>query len=460
MAILFLALAGIFLVASGPLRSQWFAAPGFMTLLASVEFAIVPFYLFATNQDQIDAGYLRTMVYLLVGFSAFWLACWFLRKPHLFIFSPQSHLTHPRVLGAAALLLLIGGAAKTILWRLGLIGYELATMQYSADVSLVGAFSAASQALQMAMVILAIEILGKRAPSYATRLLFVVSLVLCLGFGLVWGLKVDLLMPIFSLVALLGIVRGRLPRLAWALPAFYLIMQPFMNAYRSNLNSGYATQIGTADGLISVLGKSFEDAISGSRNSRGSHNASAFQTASERLSALALFHNVIELPSPDLLNGEEKVWMAPFYPFIPRPLWKGKPVFDKGHRMSEALGIGTANSENIPAIADMYALGGVWAIPAGMFLWGAILQTYMNRIKGGLSERGLFFYLTTLIPITTVSERDVVALIGSAVETGCIVLFLSWLVYGGPLFSLSRGSREISGQRGASCTPTKRFEKF
>jgi hypothetical protein len=329
----------------------------------------------------------------------------------------------------------------------------LATMRYSADVSLIGLLSTCGRALQMAMLVTGIEIFGKGSRSPGARLLFGISLALSFAFGLISGLKIDLLMPVFTLAALLSIVRGRLPGLVWALPVFYVLMQPFMNAYRSNLNAGYAAQIGTPSGLLSALSKSFDDALSGSEMSRGSHHAGAFQTASERLSGLALFHNVIQLPSPDLLNGDEKVWMAPFYPFIPRFLWPAKPVFDKGHRMSQALGSGTANSTNIPAIADMYALGGFWGILLGMSIWAIVLQLYMNNIQAGLSERGLFFYLSIIIPITTVSEREVVSLIGSTVETGCILLLLAKLIYGGPILSLNSIARNPKGKGSAAWNP-------
>ena len=152
------------------------------------------------------------------------------------------------------------------------------------------------------------------------------------------------------------------------------------------------------------------------------------------MSVLALFHNVLQLPSPDLLNGDETVWMAPFYPFIPRPLWKAKPIFNKGQRMSEALGYGNVSSTNVPGVADLYALGGLAGIVSGMFIWGICLQLYMNTVKGGLTERGTFFYVLILFSLTNL-ERDIVATIGGAVETGGILLVLSKIIYGGRLFS-------------------------
>jgi hypothetical protein len=103
--------------------------------------------------------------------------------------------------------------------------------------------------------------------------------------------------------------------------------------------------------------------------------------------------------------------------------------------MSEALGIGKVSSTNVPGIADMYALGGIGGILIGMFLWGICLQLLMNRIGRGLGEKGTFIYIGLLWRLTNI-ERDMVAMIGGAVETVCILLVLSKVVYGGPLFSL------------------------
>jgi hypothetical protein len=434
MGICFLALAGIFLFTTGPLSAQWCTAPGYMTIVASLEFVVIPFSRFVSGDDRIDSYYLKAMVYLLFGFAMFWLACWILKKPYTFDFMPQLPAGAPRAVIGAFLLFGVGTAGKVILWKLGIIGYEAATMRYTADISAVGMLGIAGQCLTMAMLISGIEVIGKRSKSFGIRLLFIGSAALDLGFGLISGMKVEFLSPIFALVMLLGITQKRLPRLAWALPLFYLLLQPFVLAYRMNLNAGYSAQINTVEGLTSALTKSVEDMLS-SNTSFGRGHRSYFDTAGSRLSVLTLFHNVLQLPSPDLLNGDETLWMAPFYPFIPRVLWKEKPIFDKGIRMSEALGIGRTSSTNVPGIADLYALGGIPGIAVGMFIWGGCLQMYMNSMRRGLSERELFLYVMILLVLTNI-ERDIIAMIGGVVESTCIYLVMSWLVYGGRLFSM------------------------
>jgi hypothetical protein len=433
MGICFLGLASIFLLSNGPINAQWYTAPGFMTILASLEFVVIPFVRFISGVDRVDSFYLRAMVYLLAGFSMFWLACWILKRPYNLTFAVELPTGHPRVLIAGFLFFVLGVIADFILWKLGAIGYEAATLRYKADISAVGSLNTLSQCLTMAMLISGIEVFAKRSKSVVARLLFASSLIVVLAFGLMSGMKFEVLMPVFTLALLLGITQKRLPRIAWTLPLLYILLQPFVNAYRANLNSGYAAQINTFGGLSSALSKSVEDVMAGQHIS-GAHQ-SVFESAGNRLSVLGLFHNVLQLPSPDLLNGNETVWMAPFYPFIPRPLWKNKPVFNKGQRMSEALGIGNVSSTNVPGIADLYALGGTSGILFGMFIWGACLQIYMNNMRGVLTEKGIFLYIMILFTVTTI-ERDIVAMIGGAVESACILLVLSKFVYGGSLFSM------------------------
>jgi hypothetical protein len=442
MAICFLGLAAIFLQSNGSIITQWYTASGFMTLLAALEFVAIPFSRFINGDDQIDEYYLRAIVYLLLGFSAFWLACWILKKPNSLSFAPEFRAGHPRVLFAVSVLFVCGTTADIILWKLGAIGYEATTMRYTADISAVGALTTAGQSLEMAMLVSGIEVLGKHSKSLGIRLIFVSSFILTLGFGLISGMKFEVLMPLFTLAVLLGITRKRMPRFVWALPLLYLGLQPFVLAYRMNLNAGYGAQIGTIDGLTSTMAKSAEDAIGEQSSLAGAHR-SAFETAGARLSVLTLFHNVLQLPSPDLLNGDETVWLAPIYPFIPRPLWKNKPIFNKGQRMSEALGIGRVSSTNVPGIADLYALGGTVGIVSGMFIWGACVQLFMNSVRGGLTERGTFLYVLLLFPLTNL-ERDIVASIGGAVETACILMVFSKLIYGGPLFSMRSGLPRVA----------------
>lgn len=443
MAILFLGLAAAFVATNGSLNAQWCTAPGFMTLLAALQFVAIPFLRFVNGDDQVDAYYLQAMTYLLLGFSVFWIACWLLKRPHRFEFVSEFGTGQFRITIAVTLLFALGMIGNLALWKLGILGYEVAGAHADASSSAIGALNALARLLTLAMLVSGIEVFGKHSKQPVIRFIFVSSAFFGLAFGLISGMKIEVLMPIFTLALLIGITQRRLPALIWTLPVLFVLLQPFVNAYRANLNAGYAGQINTIDGLTNALTKSFEDLTAGNPTSQRGLSRSAFDRYGSRLSDLALFHNVLQLPSADLLNGDETIWMAPFYPFIPRSFWPGKPVFNKGVRMSEAMGIGINTSTNVPGIADLYVLGGIAGILVGMFIWGAVIQIFMNSMVGGLSEKGVFIYVTVLYSLTNI-ERDMVAMIGGTVEGACITLILAKIIYGGKFFSLKSGLRGVT----------------
>lgn len=439
MAIVFLSLAGVFIVSNGSLNAQWCTAPSFMTLLAALQFVAVPFLRFIIGEDHIDAYYLRAMALLLLGYGVFWAVCLFLKKPYRFAFEPEFGDNVPRIHFVAIALFVVGTIANMVTWKLGILSYGASDVKSATGTSNVAALVEVGRLLIVSMLISGIEVLGKHSRSAAMHVILGASFLLSLAFGLISGLKIAVLMPVFALALVVGITRRRLPRLLLVLPILFALLQQFVNSYRANLNAGYGAQINTVSGLTSAIGKSVQDAISGNRTEV--QYQSELDRFGSRLSELALFHSVLQLPSPDLLNGDETIWLAPVYPLIPRPLWKGKPSFNKGQRMSEALGYGINNSVNVPGVADLYVLGGTGGIVVGMLLWGLVLQLYMNNIDTGLTERGTLIYVALLFALTDI-ERDIVAMIGGAVEGALITLILSKIVYGGPIFSMRARPRQ------------------
>lgn len=441
MALWFLVLAAAFLFKNDLHNAQWCSAPAFMTIVATMEFVVIPFWRFATGADRIDSSYTNAMSYVLLGFCMFWLSSWLLMKPCRLTFSPTLPCGSSRILLASIAMLALGTISNVVMWKLGITAYAAATLRYDTSISAAESLEMASRMLAMAMLISGIEVLGKRSKSIAMRLIFGTSFILDIGFGLISGMKMEVLMPLFFLAILLGITQGRFPRLLWAIPVVFMLIYPFVDAYRANLNAGYSAQVNTESGLIATLNKSVEDVFS-KYDGSGQALQNGFQNFGSRLSVLTLVRNVLQLPNPSLLNGDETVWMAPVYPFVPRVLWPDKPILNKGQRMSWAMGIGGISSTNVPGIADMYIIGGTKGVLIGMFLWGACLQIYMNIIGGGLSERDVFFYVLMLMPLTNV-EHDTVGLISGAVQNAVVFLLLSRLVYGRRIVSMMPAARLV-----------------
>ena len=176
--------------------------------------------------------------------------------------------------------------------------------------------------------------------------------------------------------------------------------------------------------------QSFDDAFLSFGASSGSAMSASSTEATGRLSYLSYLRNVISLPFPAMLNGDEKLWMAPLYPLIPRFIWKNKPILDKGSRLGYLNGSPATSSAALTPIGDLYALYGTNGIMIGMFVWGACLQLYMNWIKGrNISEKSLFVYVV-MLPYVISLEADVVGLITATVQNLTLTLVISYVVYG------------------------------
>lgn len=283
--------------------------------------------------------------------------------------------------------------------------------------------------LNVSLVVSAIEVLGKRSKDPLIRFVFLASFVLALGFGVLSGMKSEILYPVLYVLVVYTMTNRRLPRLAFFMPLLLIVIYPFVNAYRRNLDTGYAQIATTFSGQADVLVKTFEDVLE-SPFSGKEQSGKSFALATDRLSLLSYMHDVVGLPAPSLLNGDEKVWMAPFYPLIPRFLWKNKPILDKGSRLSVALGKPPTTATAITQIGDLYSMYKTPGVIIGMGLWGVIAQLYMNWAgKGRFSEKRLFVYISFLIALINV-EQDATAFMAGLVLLGIRVFIVARIIYG------------------------------
>jgi hypothetical protein len=196
------------------------------------------------------------------------------------------------------------------------------------------------------------------------------------------------------------------------------------------LNNGYRAHINTLEGLQAVFEKSVNDVVEGPV-STNEQLGKGFSMATDRLSLLTFVHDMIGIPAPSLVNGDEKIWLAPVYPLVPRMLWKDKPVLNKGQRLSVALGRPSTTSSAVTPIGDLYSIYGPYGVVVGMLIYGVCLQIYMNSASRGHSERNLFVYILMIVPLINL-EQDTVALVASAVQLGIVLILTSYAIYGRP----------------------------
>ena len=412
-------------------RMAWISAPALLTIEALIYFAVIPSWRFVKGDDLVDAGFSHAMLLILIGFGGFWLGSLILLKKTDIQFVPRTLHTTERVAFVSAAMCVLGIAGNVILWRLGLLSYLADEVTREANQGIVQWLIVLANMLTAALAVSTIEVLGKKSNNLLIKLVFVLSLAASIGFGLISGMKGNILSPFIVIVLIYGVTNGRMPRSAILLPVLLIVVvYPFVGAYRRNLNSGYRAQVDTVDGLEATLSKSIGDAfLTLGSNSTTAENGYS-EEATIRLSYLSYIRDVIGLPAPSMLNGDERVWLAPIYPLVPRFLWKGKPVLDKGVRLSIALGLGDATTSVSTPIGDLYSIYGPYGVVAGMFVWGACLQLVMNSLgREAISEIRVFIYISMIRELTNL-ESDVVSLVAGIVQLGIVVLLLAYIVYG------------------------------
>ena len=442
LALWFVVLATIYLARCGYQGTSLCSIPAILTIIGLVEFIGVPTWRFINGDERMDDDYVRALSIVLVAYVAFWIGSWAFMRGGRLRFVPEAATTPARTVLAALCMLIVGGIASVIEWQLGIYAYMRDT-QLESMVAYAQWLDSGAQLLGGALLISGIEVLGRNKSTVIIRLIFCLSLALMLGFGAISGMKIDLLKPFLLVIVIYAFTRGRIPRMSWLLiPFLILVVYPFATSYRENLNKGYRAQANTLNGLEATVSKSFSDAFGGSLTDKKTVSTNV-DSSTARLSLLSFVHDLISMGNTSLLQGDEKVYLAPLYPLIPRFLWKDKPELDKGRRLSVALGHPITSSSAITPIGDLYSLYGWLGVVIGMFLYGITAQLFMNKLGTSLSEKGVFFLLAVL-PVLTNMERDVTASIAASVHSCLIFLVMAYVVYGGRLFSL-RSSRRVAG---------------
>jgi hypothetical protein len=441
LALWFVGLALIYLAKRGYEATLLCSIPAVVTIIGLVEFIGVPTWRLINGDDRMDSKYVPALSIVLVGYLALWLGSWALMKKERLRFVPEATSTPTRTVLASLCMLIVGVAASVIEWKLGIYSYMRDTR--SEATAAAQWLNSGAQLLGGAVLISGIEVLGKK-NTVAMRLIFCLSLGLMLGFGVISGMKGEMLKPFVLVVLVYAITRGRIPRMSWLLiPFLIVVVYPFATAYRKNLDTGYRAQATTLDGLEATIGKSFSDAFGASLTDSKAVSTNV-DSSTSRLSLLTCVRDLISIGNMSLLEGDEKVYLAPFYPLIPRFLWKDKPVLDKGRRLSVALGHPATTSAAITPIGDLYSLYGWFGVAAGMLLYGIGAELFMNKLGGSLSEKGVFFLLV-VIPVLTNMERDVVSSIAAGFQSCLLFLLMAYIVYGGRLFSL-RSMRVVGAE--------------
>lgn len=137
--------------------------------------------------------------------------------------------------------------------------------------------------------------------------------------------------------------------------------------------------------------------------------------------------------------------MIPYYPFIPRFIWRSKPILNIGGRFDRALG-GDGHTSIAPTYpGGLYASYGIPGLLAGMLLLGIVAQWLTNMVRGISNKRALFVYVAIFLTAADM-EISFFNYWAGLIKNLVILGFVAFAVYG----TQQRPSRVLVHRENAS----------
>jgi hypothetical protein len=447
-----------------------FGLPVFLTLLMFVRFGLVPLNSFL-NPDALSVQFrgqynflVQALALVALGTVAFWLGV--MCMGHRKTLRPASTPVHtsagkPAASGASfelapfavpggagtiaaqdsvlAIAMVLYGvvfATRIYLLHAHLLDYAGSWKAYYANLASLQVLDVISKLGLCVLIVLAIERYQHPADAKRRIVFLVVFLSEC-AWGFMGGNKRPLIQDLFMVALVSSAVRHR-TRKVWLLaPFLFLVLfYPLSISYRTALrhNGGIAN---VAD--ASQLG---QEALSETTQKQSGVNGwieSGWSNAVNRLDLLQSVGLVLSLgPSAKVLQGRERLWMLPYFPFVPRFAWSTKPILDAGARFSVLLGYGDRTSTAVTYPGDLYAVYGWAGVLVGMFLLGLVSQSLTASLTGPLDKRRLLLYASMFLSATNM-EVDAFSFWTSLFRSLVIFAAVGLLIYGPRLHSGKSG---------------------
>lgn len=325
---------------------------------------------------------------------------------------------------------LLGAAGRFIALAQGSFGYisrdvVAATTTSSPLLSLVGKLEALA-----AVGALMATFLVARSPSLRHRLLLWGIVASELLFGLLSGMRSEVVLLFVSIGAVMWQLRGRPSlRSVAALAAVVVVLVPFMAAYRETVRDGNRTEVTTSEavGLIpsllvtTLVDVSPSDAI-----------ATPTDFVLDRfrgIDGVAIVRQ--RTPSEIPYVSIEQTFAEPILGLIPRVVWHNKPVYTTGLDYArEYLGQSrvVVSASTPTQIGDLYRRGGVVAVAVGMALVGALCRVLARVLRPRRDPRVVLLAVPILLALANMDSDFLIlplAVIQTALLTGvaCRVVF-------------------------------------
>jgi hypothetical protein len=429
-------------------KLQLFELPVYLTAVFLLEFGLTPLRNFIDpaqlNENLSPDGreLVQALAYVILGAVMFWIGCELARPRERNRLAPdrvtENLAGEPRK--ASVLIMLVTLYAASFGTRLLLLENQLFSFvgsleKYYKHLASMQVLNAISQLGTLALIIATIErYRARHDPLW--RMTFVVVLSSELLWGLISGSKGMFLQNFIVLALVSSFVQRRL-NLRWlVLPFLVLVLfYPVSNAYRSIVWGREAQEVTSLGGAVEA-GRMAVGELASPGAKPGYSWREGLNSTLGRIDLLTCVAQVLTLgPRATMVLGDERWWMLPIYPFVPRFLWPSKPILEEGARFTIALRGGSGDvlsagsSTAITYPGDLYLQFGLLGILVGMFVLGVVAQWCTNRVNGTAEPRDLFVYAAVFL-IGFPIEADVFSMWTGLIKLLVILYVLRRLIYG------------------------------
>ena len=421
-------------------RRVAFDLPVLLTLVCFLRYALVPAAAFI-DPDYMDPYLHRgeyrllnwTLFIVISGMLAFWAGCriWPQKTPSKVSDENRPAKSFSRMpLAWAVALFGISLAARLYITRYYGYGYSIKVKVYLDNLLRMETLLFVASLGLYALTIIAIE-MCYHPRSRFRRWLFVAIFFNEIFWGAISGMKIELFKSFLLMAAIISMTKARFDK-KWivAVLAGFIVVYPVHDRYRQLVGGG-TVEVRSIRALGQAGNAAFSDT---SREEAGWQGwlASGWGQTLRRFDLLQNTATVISLTpwEASRVRGDERWWMLPFYPFVPRFIWPGKPALLRGIRLSMVLGAGGETDTAMTYPGDLYMDYGLLGVLVGMFALGIVAQSITNRIVDQPGKRDLFFYTNMFLFFSNVMEVDAFPVWVSFIKTTVFLGVMTFLIYG------------------------------
>lgn len=435
-----------FIISQGHFSSRRiFQIPCFLTVACFLEFGLAPLVrhlgvdpYFDTFPIADDRTLVRSLLYLIAGMVGFWAGCiCLLRKKNRregLLLTERSRPDPPsrsHILLFAAILWAISFSAKLYMLKLHIYFYVGSLDTYYSNLASAQVLAFLAPFGGFALVIITIERFWGTLDAKVNFYFWAIFISEC-AWGLISGMKGQLLQNFLLVGVVVSFLRPRIAK-RWVLGFVVglVLIYPLFDEYRSLTRGPSSIEIGSASEALRTQQLALLEAAERTNGSSGWVEA-GLQSTLARVDLLESVNAIVSLGSEtSKLQGDERLWMIPFYPFVPRFIWKSKPILDKGSRFSEVLGSGNNTSTAVTYPGDLYLSMGVPGMVVGMFVLGIVAQRVTNIVSCSFRKKDLFSYAAIFLSCTKI-EADAFSFWAGFIRAVVAISAIAWMVYSPP----------------------------